>query len=68
MTDTLIFAGINFIFLVVGYLMGQGQLKEKVQQIIKARNRIGTGGVVTPLEPAELNKKRGREILEKYQQ
>ena len=68
MTDTLIFAGINFLFLVVGYLMGQGSLKEKVKEIIKARDRIGTTGSVTPLEPRDLDKKRGREILEKYQQ
>jgi hypothetical protein len=67
MIDLLIFAGANFIFLLVGYLMGQGSLKEKVQQIIKARNRIGTTGAVKPLEPRELDKKRSREIMDKYQ-
>ena len=47
--------------------MGQGSLKEKVQQIIKARDRIGTTGSVTPLEPKDLDKKRSREILDKFQ-
>lgn len=67
MTELLIFAGINFIFLVVGYLMGRGTLQEKVKEIVKARNKIGTGGVATPLEPRELDKKRSREILDKFQ-
>ena len=47
--------------------MGKGTLTEKVQQIIKARNRIGTGGVATPLEPRDLDKKRSREIMDKFQ-
>ena len=67
MTELLIFAGINFIFLVVGYLMGRGTLTDKVKDIIKARNKTSAGGVATPLEPRELDKKRSREILDKFQ-
>jgi hypothetical protein len=67
MIDLLIFAGANFIFLIVGYLMGKGILEQKVKEIIKARDRIGTTGAVKPLEPRELDKKRSREILDKYQ-
>ena len=67
MTDTLIFAGINFIFLVVGYTMGRGSFQDKVKQILKSRDRIGTSGVATPLDPKDLDKKRSREIMEKYQ-
>jgi len=46
--------------------MGRGKLEEKLQQIVKARNRIGTGGVATPLEPHDLDKKRRRDIEDKY--
>ena len=67
MTDTLIFAGINLIFLIIGYTMGRGSFQDKVKQILKSRDRIGTGGVVTPLEPKDLDKKRSREILDKFQ-
>ncbi|KKK96737.1 hypothetical protein LCGC14_2659790, partial [marine sediment metagenome] len=51
MVDTLIFAGINFIFLIVGYLMGKDVLQQKIKEIIKVRNKTSTGGVATPLNP-----------------
>ena len=50
MTELLIFAGINFIFLIVGYLMGKGTLQEKVKEIIKIRNKVSTGGISDKLE------------------
>ncbi len=67
MTELLIFAGINFIFLIVGYLMGKDVLQQKIKEIIKVRNKTSTGGVATPLNPQDLDKKRSREIMDKFQ-
>ena len=56
---------INLIFFLTGYFAAKGTLQDKVREIVKARQR--TGGVATPLEPRELDKKRSREILDRFQ-
>jgi len=67
MIDSLIFAAVNLIFFLVGYFAGRGTLQDKVKDIIKAKNKTSAGGVATPLEPRELDKKRSRAILDKFQ-
>ena len=49
----------------IGYTAAKGTIQEKVQKIFKAKQQTETGRV-TPLTPAELEKKRTREILDRY--
>lgn len=68
--DTIIGWVLGLVTFVSGYFVGwnaaRGSLQEKVKDIIKVKQKIEGGGGVHPLTPQELNKKRGRELLDKY--
>ena len=66
MLDILVFSAINLIFLLVGYFAGQGSLQEKVKKILSVRNQSEGRGVVKPLSPQDLDRKRSKEIMDRY--
>lgn len=56
----------NLIFFIAGYWAAKGSLIEKVKEIIRAKHTEEVGGPVKSLTPEQLDKKKSREIYEKY--
>ncbi len=50
----------------IGWFAGRGSLQDKVKEIIRYRNKDESTGIVRPLSPLELSKKKAREIYKQY--
>lgn len=57
---------VNLLFFFIGYYAGRGSLQDKVRQIIRRPRPEEQGGIVKPMTPEELTKKRTREVLDKF--